>query len=82
MERMQRPVFYLKHNVSETRFCFCLQVSETETSLPIAHNWVGPPEEGGWILSKKLCLKETGPNKNKSNQVSPDTIIVIMKINF
>jgi hypothetical protein len=27
---IQHPVFYLKHNVSETGFCVCLQVEPTQ----------------------------------------------------
>jgi hypothetical protein len=30
MNIIHRPVFYLKHDVSETRFCHCLQVEPTQ----------------------------------------------------
>jgi hypothetical protein len=33
LDIIRRPVFYLKHQVSNTEFCLCLQVEPTEMGL-------------------------------------------------
>jgi hypothetical protein len=44
LDVIHRPVFYLKHDVSETEFCLCLQVRTTEI---------------GRIEKAELCLRTT-----------------------
>jgi hypothetical protein len=54
LDIIHRPVFYLKHNVSDTGFCLCLQEEPTQFD-PI--DWDGPsPNLGNRIRPSKRCF--------------------------
>jgi hypothetical protein len=63
LDIIHRPDFYLKHNVSETGFCFSLQIEPTQldpldrASLCLARPILDPEDGGDTILiNVGLCM--------------------------